>query len=151
MARNFSKIVWRGLLQHSRKQHQQLFLSFSHLSLHIWLHFYSSLSSLIAHYNFQPKMTFLLPFPSHYTSTLSFSLSSPTTKPTPPLVSLSQPLRQLLHIRKSNTFNFFKCGAVADIKAATSLDQSEEDNKVLVGPSSEEERVVVKYDWTEEW
>ncbi|XP_050268198.1 protein TIC 55, chloroplastic [Quercus robur] len=96
-------------------------------------------------------MTFLLPFPSHYTSTLSFSLSSPTTKPTPPLVSLSQPLRQLLHIRKSNTFNFFKCGAVADIKAATSLDQSEEDNKVLVGPSSEEERVVVNYDWTEEW
>ena len=99
-------------------------------------------------------MTFLLPFPSHNTSTLSFSLSSLTTKPTLPpplpLVSLSQPLRQLLHIRKSNTFNF-KCGAVADIKAATSLDQSEEDNKVLVGPSSEEERVVVNYDWTEEW
>nr|POE91492.1 protein tic 55, chloroplastic [Quercus suber] len=44
-----------------------------------------------------------------------------------------------------------ECGAVADIKAATSLDQSEEDNKVLVGPSSEEERVVVNYDWTEEW
>lgn len=40
---------------------------------------------------------------------------------------------------------------MADIKAATSLDQSEEDNKVLVGPSSEEERVVVNYDWTEEW
>ena len=124
------------------------------LSLHIWLHFYSSLSSLISHYNFLPKMTFLLPFPSHNTSSLCFSLSSPTAKPTLPpplpLVSLSQPLRQLLHIRKSNTFNF-KCGAVADIKAATSLDQSEEDNKVLVGPSSEEERVVVNYDWTEEW
>ena len=126
----------------------------SSLFLHIWLHSLS-LFSLISHYNLQPSMALLLPFPSHNTTSLSFSL--PTNKPLPlPLVSLSQPFRQL-HIRKTNSFNF-KCGAVVDIKAAPSLDQSEEEedlNKVLVGPTSEEERkgerVVADYDWTEEW
>lgn len=47
-----------------------------------------------------------------------------------------------------------KWGATADIKTAPLLD-GEEDHKVLVGPSSEEERrgdrVVADYDWTEEW
>lgn len=42
---------------------------------------------------------------------------------------------------------------MADIKAATLVDG--EDQKVLVGPSSEEEqrgvRVVADYDWEEEW
>ncbi|KAL5559622.1 hypothetical protein UlMin_035833 [Ulmus minor] len=86
------------------------------------------------------------------------SLLSPSTpKPSPPkpktLFSLSL---------SSNTFKPFspsllrkrrtKCDAVADIKATPPLD---EDHKVLLGPTSEEEsrgeKHVADYDWTEEW
>lgn len=53
-----------------------------------------------------------------------------------------------------------KCGAVVDIKPAAQalapLEDDDEDHKVLlVGPTSEQEqrgeRIVVDYDWTEEW
>lgn len=94
-------------------------------------------------------MALLLRFPTHNTS-LSFFLSTPTHKP--PLASLSQPLGR----RKSSA----KCSAVSDVKAAPPVldgkDEGEgDDHKVLVGPSSEEERrgerVVADYDWTQEW
>ena len=53
--------------------------------------------------------------------------------------------------------NHVKCGALADTKSVPWLEgkEGEEDHNVLLTPPSEEERraerVVVDYDWTEEW
>ncbi|KAK8513516.1 hypothetical protein V6N13_002254 [Hibiscus sabdariffa] len=50
--------------------------------------------------------------------------------------------------------NRIRCHAVTDLKSAPSLDQSKgegDDHKVVIGPSSEEDRIVADYNWTEEW
>ncbi|XP_062097906.1 protein TIC 55, chloroplastic [Humulus lupulus] len=98
-------------------------------------------------------MALLHPVVLSHTSLLSptpkllFSLTSPN----PPLIQLKlKPLpttKRGLHA---------KCGAVADTRAAPSVDEEkEEGNNVLLGPTSEEDRkeqrVLVDYDWTEEW
>jgi hypothetical protein len=102
------------------------------------------IASLFSHYTRRPSMALLLRFPSHNTS-LSFFLSTPTHKPPP--ASLSQPFGR----RKSSA----KCGAVSDVKAAPPVLDGKEEEEVLVGPSSEEERrgerVVADYDWKQEW
>lgn len=88
------------------------------------------------------------------------ALVNPFLLPTKTLHSLhvSAPPSKLL--RTFSSFNFKPallsrrkqavCGAIADIKDTPLLD-GEEDQRVLVGPSSARERVVVDYDWTEEW
>lgn len=94
--------------------------------------------------------SFLLPTKTH----LALHVSPPPSKKT------------LLSTNPSSNFNLNKAlssrrskqawcvAAAADIKDATLLD-GEEDQKVLVGPSSEQERKgereVADYDWTEEW
>jgi hypothetical protein len=96
---------------------------------------------------------FLLPTKTH----LALHVSSP------------QPSKKvLLWTNPSSSFIFNKglsssrrskqpgcVAAAADIKAASTLLDGEEDQKVLVGPSSEQERrgerEVVAYGWTEEW
>ncbi|KAK6237064.1 hypothetical protein SCA6_012401 [Theobroma cacao] len=55
--------------------------------------------------------------------------------------------------------NHTRCHAVTDLRSAPPVDQGkgegDDDHKVLVGPSGEEEtrgdRIVADYDWTEEW
>ncbi|KAF3446159.1 hypothetical protein FNV43_RR11338 [Rhamnella rubrinervis] len=78
---------------------------------------------------------------------------SPTTKIHFSLSSL--PLKPLPLLRKNRTQ---LCCAVADVKASPALDHKggeDDDHKVFVGPTAEEERrrekVVADYDWTEEW
>ncbi|CAI8599532.1 unnamed protein product [Vicia faba] len=97
--------------------------------------------------------SFLLPTKSH----LALHVSSPPSKKT------------LLSTNPSSNFNFnfnkalssrrwkqsWHVAATADIKAASTLLDGEEDQKVLVEPSSEQERKgereVADYDWTQEW
>ncbi|KAL6216016.1 hypothetical protein ACLB2K_009243 [Fragaria x ananassa] len=87
-------------------------------------------------------MALFHPFLSHYSSSL--------------LTSSAQPLK-LVPVARRPPLNVvptrkIKCGAVADIKPAAALDDDEDHNKVLlVGPTSEQERIVADYDWTEEW
>ncbi|KAA8525654.1 hypothetical protein F0562_007521 [Nyssa sinensis] len=91
--------------------------------------------------------------------TLRFPLPYLTPKSLPPpriIVSLQQPLKPYHQLRQVNK-QWTKCHAVAEIGGGVSVEGggSEDDQSVLVGPSNEEEvrseRVVVDYDWTEEW
>lgn len=168
--RNFTIKIARGEISSSNKEAtdcsedcvarsgatlQQATATFPTSTLSLAYGFISSpTSSLVSCYTSQPNMALLLPFPSHNPS-LSYSLSTTTHKLPTPRVYLSLPLRQP-QLRKS----YGKCGAVADIRAVPPLDAKEEeeeggDQKVFVGPASEEERrgdrIVADYDWTEEW
>lgn len=100
-------------------------------------------------------MALVNPFLLHTKTRLALHVSAP-------------PSKQVLHLWTNPycNFNFNKvlsssrrrkeswCVAAADIKASTLLD-AEEDQRILVGPSSDQERrgerVVADYDWTEEW
>ncbi|KAI9106998.1 hypothetical protein K1719_022526 [Acacia pycnantha] len=90
---------------------------------------------------FQTSPVFLLSHPPSKRNSLPVLLYSLS----------SHPFKQL-----SARGKHARCGAMADVKASPSLDhKDEEDHKVLLGPSSEEElrgeQVVADYDWTEEW
>ncbi|EXC18768.1 Protein TIC 55 [Morus notabilis] len=87
------------------------------------------------------------------TSLISSSLLFPTTKYLLSLTSHSHPLilfKPLKIPAAPKRLSHTKCSAVADLKART-----DDDNKVFVGPTGEEDRrrekVVAEYDWTEEW
>lgn len=117
-----------------------------------------SFSFYFLHSLHTPLMALFHPFLCH--NSLSFSIISPsfkaslTTKFLFPLPPSSYPLKPLPTKKNKKLFVF---SAVADnIKAVSSFDQKEDDDhKILLGPTTEEERrgerVVADYDWTEEW
>ncbi|KAK8475095.1 hypothetical protein V6N13_145053 [Hibiscus sabdariffa] len=85
-----------------------------------------------------------------HTTYLSKPLSA--SKLTKPNIILDNPLLGFGPGSLSN--NQIRCHAVIDLKSASSLDQSKgegDDHKVVIGPSSEEDRIVADYNWTEEW
>lgn len=84
------------------------------------------------------------PFLSRTLLSSSLLSQAPTAK-----FIFSVPLRlKPLALRKNQT----QCGAIADIKASSPVDDHED---VLLGATTEEERrgvrAVADYDWTEEW
>lgn len=78
-------------------------------------------------------------------------LNIPTRKLAPPTSVISS--KSILELLKAEKLKHTKCHAVTDLRSTVS--SVEDDHKVLVGPSSEEERrgerLVADYDWTEEW
>ncbi|MED6193640.1 Protein TIC 55, chloroplastic [Stylosanthes scabra] len=99
-------------------------------------------------------MALLNPFLPHTQTFLPLCLSAtPSKQPSPLLWTTlsSHPFKPL-----SRRMKLARCEAVADIKAEPLVEgEGEGDHKVLLGPSSEEERrgekVVADYDWTQEW
>ncbi|KAL4334506.1 hypothetical protein GQ457_07G043930 [Hibiscus cannabinus] len=83
--------------------------------------------------------------------TTCLSKPLPASKLTKPNIILDNPLLGIGPGSLSN--NRIRCHAVSDLKSASSLDHSKgegDDHKVVIG-SSEEERIVADYNWTEEW
>lgn len=97
-------------------------------------------------------MALVNPFLSHAKTSVASRLFTPQSNQnqnSPPLVllcSLSWNSFKPLSSRRKRE----RCDAISDLKASVSP-PLEEDHKVLVAPSTEEESVVADYDWTEEW
>ncbi|KAM7276572.1 hypothetical protein ACFE04_018438 [Oxalis oulophora] len=77
---------------------------------------------------------------------LSVNLNSPTIKHLPSSKTTSLRLN-ISQSKPKSSFNSLKCHATTDMSSAV----IDEEEKVILGPSTEEEKPVVDYDWREEW